>query len=393
MSVPPSPTSASVCRRCSRRCSRRSCGRLGCTAASSGGRELVERLRDGRAQRLTLVCAPAGYGKTTLLAQWQAEDVETTPFVWLSLDEGDADPVRLWNQLTLGLHLVHPHAGTTSLEAFGAGPRAVTEVAIPLLVQELADAPPLVVVLEDWHALRNPVCDETMRIFVEHAPEAVQIVISSRSDPGLRIPRLRAHGELAEIRAEHLRLSPSEAAELLRQAETALEPDDVERLTSRTEGWAAGLHLASLALRDQSDPRAFVDAFSGDSRHVVDYLARDVLDAVPAEIRSFLIRSSILDRLSAPLCDWVLEVSDSADMLAEIERANLFVFSLDDSRRLYRYHQLFAGMLRRELEATDPDACSPSTLVPRTGSSGRATSSRRSSTRSRAATCRVRATS
>jgi len=317
---------------------------------------LVERLREGREQRLTLVCAPAGYGKTTLLAQWEAEDRERTPFVWLSLDEGDADPVRLWNQLVLGLHMVHAHVGASSLDAFRAGPRAISEVAIPLLVQELADAPPVVVVLEDWHTLRNRVCDESMQVFVEHAPESVQIVISSRSDPGLRLPRLRAHGQLAEVRAEQLRLSPPEAAELLQRADTSLESDDVERLTSRTEGWAAGLHLASLALREQPDPRAFVDAFSGDTRHVLDYLSRDVLDAVPAEMHAFLMRSSVLDRLSAPLCDWVLERSDSAAMLADIERANLFVVSLDDSRRLYRYHQLFAGVLRRELEEVDSGA-------------------------------------
>jgi LuxR family maltose regulon positive regulatory protein len=320
---------------------------------------LVERLREGRDRKLTLVCAPAGYGKTTLLVQWEAEDSERTPFVWLSLDEGDGDPVRLWNQLAFALHMVHPRAGTASLDAFRAGGRTISEVAIPLLVQELADSPPVVVILEDWHALRNPVCDDTMRIFVEHAPDALQVVISSRSDPGLRLPRLRAHGELAEVRAEELRLSPSEAADLLQRAETTLELDDVERLTNRTEGWAAGLHLASLALRDQADPRAFVEAFSGDSRHVLDYLARDVLDAVPAEMRAFLIRSSVLESLSAPLCDWVLEISNSSAMLADIEHANLFLVSVDDSRRVYRYHQLFASMLRRELEEVDPGAVSP----------------------------------
>jgi LuxR family maltose regulon positive regulatory protein len=315
---------------------------------------LVERLREGRDRKLTLVCAPAGYGKTTLLGQWEAEDSVHTPFVWLSLDEGDGDPLKLWNQLVVALHMVNPQAGIASLDAIRAGAATISEVAIPLLVQELADSPPVVVILEDWHAVRNPVCDDTMRIFVDHAPDAVQVVISSRSDPGLRLPRLRAHGELAEVRAEDLRLSSSEAAELLQRAETNLEPDDVERLTSRTEGWAAGLHLASLALKDQADPRAFVDAFSGDSRHALDYLARDVLDAVPAKMHSFLIRSAVLESLSAPLCDWVLEISNSAAMLSEIEHANLFLVSVDDSRRTYRYHQLFATMLRRELEDVDP---------------------------------------
>jgi len=317
---------------------------------------LVDRLREGRGRRLTLVCAPAGYGKTTLLGQWEAEDRDRMPFAWLSLDHDDADPVKLWNQLIVGLHQVHPEAGTRSADVLTAGPLAIVPIAIPLLIKELADTPPLVLVLEDWHAVRNPLCDDTMTAFVEHAPESVQIVISSRSDPGLPLARLRAHGDLTEVRAEQLRLSPDESGELLRHSGVELDGHDVHRLTSRTEGWAAGLHLASIALREQPDTRAFVDAFSGDSRHVLDYLARDVFDAVPPEMRDFLLRSSILDSISAELCDWMLEATDSAAMLAEIEQANLFLVSVDEARRIYRYHQLFARMLRRELELVDPDA-------------------------------------
>jgi LuxR family maltose regulon positive regulatory protein len=319
-------------------------------------RHLVDRLREGRGRRLTLVCAPAGYGKTTLLGQWEAQDRDRMPFAWLSLDHGDADPVKLWNQLILGVHQVHPTAGVRSVEVLTAGPLALVPVAIPLLIKELADAPPLVLVLEDWHAVRNPLCDETMSAFVEHAPESVQIVISSRSDPGLPLARLRAHGDLAEVRAEQLRLSPDESGELFRSVGVELDSHDVHRLTSRTEGWAAGLHLASIALREQSDTRAFVDAFSGDSRHVLDFLARDVFDAVPPEMREFMLRTSILETLSAELCDWVLETADSAAMLAEIEHANVFLVSVDETRRIYRYHQLFARMLRRELALVDPDA-------------------------------------
>jgi LuxR family transcriptional regulator, maltose regulon positive regulatory protein len=320
---------------------------------------LVDRLREGRGRRLTLVCAPAGYGKTTLLGQWESEDSVRMPFAWLSLDRDDADPVKLWNQLILGLHQAYPPAGARSADVLTAGPLAIAPVAIPLLVKELLDAPPLVLVLEDWHVVRNPLCDETMRGFVEHAPASVQIVISSRSDPGLPLARLRAHADLAEVRAEQLRLTPDESGELLRSTGVELERDDVHRLTSRTEGWAAGLHLASIALREQPDTRAFVDAFSGDSRHVLDYLARDVFDAVPPEMREFLLRTSILDSLSAELCDSVLETPDSATMLAEIEHANLFLVSVDERQRIYRYHQLFARMLRRELALVDPDAVGP----------------------------------
>ncbi len=317
---------------------------------------LLDRLREGRGRRLTLVCAPAGYGKTTLLGQWEAEDADRTPFAWLSLDHDDADPVKLWNQLLLALHQVHAPAGTRSGEVLTAGPLAIVPVAIPLLVKELADTPPLVVVLEDWHAIRNPLCDDTMKAFVEHAPESIQIVISSRSDPGLPLARLRAHGDLAEVRVEQLRLSPDESGQLLRSGGVELVSEDVERLTSRTEGWAAGLHLATIALREQPDTRAFVEAFSGDSRHVLDYLARDVFDAVPSEMREFMLRTSILDTLSAELCDWVLETSGSASMLSEIEHANLFLVPVHESRRIYRYHHLFARMLQRELILVDPEA-------------------------------------
>ena len=317
---------------------------------------LVDRLREGRGRRLTLVCAPAGYGKTTLLGQWYVEDRDRVPFAWLSLDRDDADPVRLWNQIVFGLHGIHPPAGTGSSKVLAAGPPGIVSAAIPLLVNELVDAPPLVLVLEDWHVIRNPLCDETLRAFVEHAPESVQVVVSSRSDPGLPLARLRAHDDLLELRAEQLRLSPHESAELFRHGGVELETDDVRRLTSRTEGWAAGLHLAAIALREQHDTRAYVEAFSGDTRHVLDYLARDVFDAVSPEIREFMIRTSILERLSAELCDWVLETADAAEMLAEIEHANLFLVSLDEAGDVYRYHQLFARMLQRELALVHPEA-------------------------------------
>ena len=317
---------------------------------------LVERLRDGRSRRLTVVCAPAGYGKTTLLAQWHAEDRGVTPFAWLSLDSGDGDPIRLWNQILFALHGAHAPAGVESSEVLTAGPLAIEPVAIPLLVNELADAPPLVLVLEDWHVVRNPLCDQTMRVFVEQAPENVQVVISSRADPALRLARLRAHDDLVEVRAEQLRLSAGESGELFRSGGIELEPDDVQRLTARTEGWAAGLHLAAIALRDRPDPRAYVETFSGDTRHVLDYLARDVFDAVPPELRDFLLRTSILERLTAPLCDWLLERADSAAVLAEIEHASLFLVSLDETGDAFRYHQLFARMLQRELALVDPGA-------------------------------------
>jgi LuxR family maltose regulon positive regulatory protein len=314
---------------------------------------LIERLREGRNQTLTLVSAPAGYGKTTLLAQWKALDGERTPFAWISLDERDSDPIRLWSHVIAGLRGATGGEGKASLGALDAGPRAIPETVLPYLIEELRDAPNVVLVLDDWQAVRNPLCDKTMASFVGRAPGSVQVVISSRSDPGLPVARLRAHGQLTELRAGDLRVSPTEAKTLFREAGIQLQRGDVERLTLRTEGWLAGLCLALLVVKQQQDPRRFVVDFSGDTRHVLDYLAGDVLDAVTPEVRDFLVRTSVLDRLSGPLCDFVLEMSGSAALLAEVERANLFLIPLDESGVEYRYHHLFAAMLQRELQAAD----------------------------------------
>jgi LuxR family maltose regulon positive regulatory protein len=318
--------------------------------------QLLDRLREGRGRKLTLVCAPAGYGKTTVLAQWCEADRDRTPFVWMSADESDSDPVRLWNHLIAGLRAVHTRAGAASLEALRAGPSAVASVVLPLLVDELADAPPSVLVVDDWHLVRSTVCDEAMRILLEQGPAAVQVVLSTRSDPNLPVGRWRAHGELAEMRAAELQLSHVEAASFLRQANVALAPDDVDRLTERTEGWAAGLSLASMLLQGEEDPHTFVRDFAGDSRHLLEFLSDDVLASVGDEMREFLLLSSVLDELSGAVCDGVLERHGSAAMLAEVERANLFLVPLDRHGERYRFHQLFADVLRRELARTSPEA-------------------------------------
>jgi ATP/maltotriose-dependent transcriptional regulator MalT len=318
--------------------------------------QLLDRLREGRGRRLTLVCAPAGYGKTTVLAQWREADRGRTPFVWMSADEGDEDPVRFWSHLIAGLQAVHPRAGSASFEALRAGPSAIESVVLPLLVDELSDAAASVLVVDDWHLVRSTVCDETMRTFVEGAPSAVQVVLSSRSDPNLPVGRWRAHGELSEVRAADLQLSHAEAASLLRGANVDLAPEDVARLTERTEGWAAGLSLASILLQNEQDPHAFVLDFAGDSRHLLEYISDDVLASVGREMRAFLLRSSVLDEVSGAACDAVLERRGSAAMLAEIERANLFLVPVDRHGETYRFHHLFADVLRRELARAEPEA-------------------------------------
>jgi ATP/maltotriose-dependent transcriptional regulator MalT len=315
---------------------------------------LLDRLREGRGRKLTLVCAPAGYGKTTVLGQWCEADRQRTPFVWMSADAGDADPVRFWSHLIAGLQAVHPRAGTASLEALRAGPETVERAVLPLLIDELSDAPLLLLVVDDWHLVQSAVCDRSMRMLAEQGPPAVQVVLSSRSDPNLPVGRWRAHGELSEVRAADLQLSHVEAASFLRKADVDLGPEDVARLTERTEGWAAALSLASILLQHEQDPHAFVLDFAGDSRHVLEYISDDVLASVSDEIREFLLRSSVLDEVSGAACDAVLETHGSAAMLAEIERANLFLVPVDRHGETYRFHQLFADVLRRELARENP---------------------------------------
>ena len=196
--------------------------------------DLVQRLRDGRERTLTLVCAPAGYGKTTLLAQWAQADAARRAFAWVSLDVMDSDPARLWGHVIAALHDVHSRAGQRSLMAFAAGPRAIAETGLPLLVEELSDCPPAILVLEDWHTVASPACDETVGVFIDRAPGSVQVVISSRHDPHLPIARLRAHGDLEELRTRDLSVSSTEADALFREAQVRLTADDVRRLTERT---------------------------------------------------------------------------------------------------------------------------------------------------------------
>jgi len=317
---------------------------------------LLDRLREGRGRKLTLVCAPAGYGKTTVLAQWCEADHQRTPFAWVSADQGDQDPVRFWNRLIAALQAVHPRAGASSLDALRSGPGTLESAVLPLLVDELSGAPSSVLVVDDWHLVQSMLCDDMMRMLVEQGPPAVQIVISSRSEPKLPLGRWRAHGELSEVRTGDLQLSHVEAASFLHRAAIDLGPEDIARLTDRTEGWAAGLSLASILLEGEKDPHAFVLDFAGDSRHLLEYLSDDVLGLVDEETREFLLHASILDELSGAACDGVLETHGSAAMLSEIERANLFLIPLDRHGERYRFHHLFSDALRRELERAYPSA-------------------------------------
>jgi ATP/maltotriose-dependent transcriptional regulator MalT len=305
--------------------------------------------------KLCLVDAPAGSGKTTLLAQWQA-GAGGGRVAWVSLEESDNDPTRLWSYLVTALRTVEPEVGTVALEAL-RGPSAELErVVVPSLVNDLATVgAPLVLVLDDYHVVVDATCHRTLGLFLDHLPAAVHVVLSTRLDPPLPLARMRASGELAELRVGELQFTDEEAAALLNGSMgLALAAEDVARLAQRTEGWAAGLVLAGLSLRGRPDPSGFIAAFSGGDRHVADYLVTEVLERQPDELRAFLLRTSVLDRLSGPLCDAVLETRGSAALLRQLEASNLFMVPLDDRRQWYRYHQLFADLLRLQLGSREP---------------------------------------
>jgi LuxR family transcriptional regulator, maltose regulon positive regulatory protein len=318
---------------------------------------LVGMLVRGRSRKLTLLDAPAGFGKTTLLAQWCASTGEEHAVAWVSLDAGDNDPVRFWSCVLDALDGVEPGTGARALEALSASPAALQDVALPLLLNDLAGLDrPVMLVLDDYHAIRDDRVHGSVEYLIQHLPEGVHLAIATRADPPLPLGRLRARGEMTELRAADLRLSSEEAAGLLRAAlGVELDPGDVERLVNRTEGWAAGLYLAALSLRGRADARGFIGSFTGDDRHIVDYLSTEVLAGQPRELRGFLLRTAILQRLCGPLCDALTGRADSARVLERIERDNLFLVPLDTTREWYRYHHLFGELLRHELRRSHPD--------------------------------------
>jgi LuxR family maltose regulon positive regulatory protein len=306
--------------------------------------------------KLCLVVAPAGFGKTTLLAQWRAV-AGGGRVAWVSLEEGDNDPTRFWSYLVAALRTVEPQVGTVAVEALGGPSVELARVVVPSLVNDLATVgAPLVLVLDDYHLITNAICHQSLEGFLDHLPAEVHVVLSTRLDPPLSLARMRARGELAELRVGELQFTGEEAAALLNGSMgLALAAEDVARLAERTEGWAAGLVLAGLSLRGRPDPSGLIAAFSGGDRHVADYLLAEVLERQPAELRAFLLRTSVLERLSGPLCDAVLETQGSAARLRELEASNLFVVALDDRRQWYRYHQLFADLLRLQLGLREPE--------------------------------------
>jgi LuxR family transcriptional regulator, maltose regulon positive regulatory protein len=319
-------------------------------------RELLE-FCAGAPHKLTLIRAPAGWGKSTLLADWHALDSETRPFAWVALDAGDNDPVRFWTYLIRALRTVDPSAGEVSLPMLRAPRVSVVDDVLPALCNDLMALPhQVVLVLDDYHLVGNPEIDEGLSFLLEHLPQTLELVVSSRSEPALPLARLRVRGELVEIDAQQLCFSEDETDVFLNDLHgLGLDREDVIRLHERTEGWAAGLYLATLTIRGRASAHEFIEAFAGDDRHIVDYLSAEVLAGLPEEMRRFLLHTSVLERLCAPLCDAVTDRPGSVRTLHELEGSNFFLIPLDTKREWYCYHHLFGELLRHELALAEPE--------------------------------------
>ena len=317
---------------------------------------LAERLDEGLSRGLVLVCAPAGYGKTVLLADWARRGQQ--PVGWLSLDGGDNDPARFWRHAVAALDRACPGIGERVGPLLGPPAPPSFEPLMIALVNELAAQPStddVLLVLDDYHLIDSQPVHACLGFLIEHRPPRLHLVLTSRADPPLALARLRARDELAELRAAELRFTANEAAAMLQQVAAVTLPDGaMTALAARTEGWAAGLQLAALSLRGQDDAAAFVAAFTGSHRYVLDFLAEEVLEQQSEQVRAFLLETSVLDRLSGSLCDAVTGRPGSQALLEQVERAGLFLVPLDEVRGWWRYHHLFADLLRARLREEQP---------------------------------------
>jgi class 3 adenylate cyclase len=335
---------------------------------------LLARLAAGVAGKLTLLSAPAGFGKTTLLSAWRATAAgSAVPLAWVSLDAADSDPLRFWSYVIAALDILQPDIGATVLALLQSPQPPPIETVLTPLLNALSTLPTdAVLVLDDYHLIDAPPIHSALAFLLDHLPPQLHLIITTRADPPLPLTRLRAKGQLTELRAADLRFTADETAAFLTELmRLPLAADDIAVLEARTEGWIAGLQLAALAAREHAHPAQYIQAFTGNHRFIIDYLVDEVLERQPAHVKSFLLHTVILDRLCGPLCDTILGIGDwelgtgnrasipqspipnlqaySQRILEQLEHANLFLTALDDARHWYRYHPLFAEMLRSRL--------------------------------------------
>jgi LuxR family maltose regulon positive regulatory protein len=316
---------------------------------------LIERLHAANDAPVTLISAPAGFGKTTLLAEWLlTADAGASTVAWLALDDSDNDPDAFWTYVIAAIRRSAPDLAASALTALQSAQPRTTVVAA--LVNDLQDHPGRVVlVLDDYHAIHSSEVHDSIAFLIDHAPLSLRLVLASRSDPPLPLARLRVRGQLVEIRVGDLRFTHDESAAYLNGTMgLQLADRDVDSLGARTEGWIAALQLAALSMQGRDDVDRFIANFAGDDRFVVDYLVEEVLDRQAEAIRRFLLETSVLDRLTGSLCDAVTQTTGGRATLEHLDRSNLFLVALDDRRYWYRYHQLFADVLRARLSDEDP---------------------------------------
>jgi LuxR family maltose regulon positive regulatory protein len=313
---------------------------------------LIQRLQVAFNNNLVLISAPAGFGKTTLLIEWIHQNNPHIPAAWLSLDEGDNDPVRFWEYLVAALRTLQPGIGETAISLLSSTHPPPLESTLTTLINDIATIPEdFVLALDDCHFIKSQPIHTGITYLLEHLPPRMHLVIATRKDPPLPLAHFRGRSSMLEIRADDLRFTIEETASLLKALNApALSNEDVEVLNTRAEGWAVGLKMAVLSLRVEKDIPGFIASFTGSQRYIMDYLIEEVLKKQPDEVQDFLLKTSILERLTAPLCDAVTGRNDGLEKLANLERDNLFIVPLDESRQWYRYEHIFADLLRHRLQ-------------------------------------------
>jgi LuxR family maltose regulon positive regulatory protein len=315
---------------------------------------LLQRLTAGAGLRLTVVACPAGFGKTSMLAAWYQAETRHRAMAWLTVDRDDNDPAVLWSYLLESLRRACPDLGDAARVTVPAA-TPVVELLLPRLVNALAEQTAVTLILDDFHLLTDGRARESINWLIEHAPPTFQLVLSTRKEPDLALAALRVHGDLLELRADDLRFTAEEADRFLNGRQLLeLTTADVDLLVERTDGWPAGLYLAALSLRRTTSRHDLVTRFGASNRHVIDFLESEVIEAHDPADQEMMVRCSILGQLSGPLCDAVLDRAGSAEALRRLSRSNLFLVPLDDQGGWYRFHPLFAQLLRVELERREP---------------------------------------
>ena len=318
---------------------------------------LIKQLNQSLYHKLTLISAPAGFGKSTLVSEWVA-DCER-PVAWLTLDQADKDPIRFLTYLVVALRTLSANIGESVLNLLQSPQPVPIESILTTLLNEISKTPDnLILVIDDYHIINSNSVDSALRFLIEHLPPQLHLVITTREDPQLPLARLRAQDQLTELRVKDLRFTCPEAADFLeKMTGQRLAKEDIAALDTRTEGWIAGLQLAAISMQGHKDTARFITSFTGSHRFILDYLVEEVMQQLPDDMQSFLLRTSILERLCGPLCDAVLNDSTmhGQQMLEHLEYRNLFVNPLDDKRQWYRYHHLFAEMLQARLAEQQPN--------------------------------------